>query len=51
MNSHSISDSICNIVNLEYSRKLQGMTNKVKFAFSIGETTFNIRDTRHAVYN
>ena len=51
MNSHSISDSICNILNLEYPKKLKVVTNKVRFAFSIGDTAFNIRDTRHAVYN
>ena len=41
-NYHLVSDSNCNIVNLESPIILKGMINKVEFTFSVGDTTLRV---------
>ena len=38
MKSHLVSDSLCNTVNLESPKELQGMTTNVGLTFSVGDT-------------
>ena len=38
MKKHLVSNSNCNTVNLESLKILQGMTNNVGLAFSVGDT-------------
>ena len=44
MKTHLVSDNICSIVIFDVQIILQGMTNSVRLAFSVGDTT-------RAVYN
>jgi hypothetical protein len=37
MKNHLVSDSNCNIVDLLSQKNLQGMTNNVGLAFSVGD--------------
>jgi hypothetical protein len=45
MKNHLVSDSNCNVVNLQSPKRLQGMTNHIAFTFSVCDTTqwFTIR--------
>jgi hypothetical protein len=38
MKSHLVSDNNCNIVNLYFPKKLQGMTNNIDLRFNVGDT-------------
>ena len=40
MKSHLVSDSNCNIVDLQCPIFLQGMTNYFRFTFRVGDTTW-----------
>ena len=38
MKNHLVSDSDCNTVDLQFPLNLQGITNNVGLAFSVGDT-------------